>query len=181
MKILLGVTASVAATLTRKMVEALHAAGHEVEVVVTQNVDYFAGLSCLGVRVYRDRDEWPSERYEKDEKILHIELAKWADAFVIAPLTANTLAKLANGLADNLLTCVARAWPADKPLIVAPAMNTEMWKHKITASHLLAVRGFYDRLTVVPPIAKKLACGDVGVGAMANIRDIVSAVSSFSE
>jgi len=65
--------------------------------------------------------------------VLHIDLAKWADIFVIAPCSANTLAKLAYGICDNLLTSVARAWDADRPLVIAPAMNTHMWTHPHTA------------------------------------------------
>jgi phosphopantothenoylcysteine decarboxylase len=95
---------------------------------------------------------------------------------VIAPASANTLAKLAGGLADNLLTCVARAWDfaGGKPVLVAPAMNTAMWVHPLTAAHLAALAAFGVR--VVPPVSKALACGDVGVGALAPVADIVAAV-----
>ena len=68
--------------------------------------------------------------------MLHIELRRWADLFVIAPLDANTLAKLAGGLADNCLSCVWRAWDLARPVVLAPAMNTLMWEHPLTARHL---------------------------------------------
>jgi phosphopantothenoylcysteine decarboxylase len=105
-----------------------------------------------------------------------VQLRNWADVFLVAPLSANTLAKLANGLCDNLLTCIARAWDftSNKPFIVAPAMNTAMWTHPITAAQLSTLRSF--GVAVIDPITKKLACGDVGMGAMATIESLVAAV-----
>src|SRR5437660_181022 len=117
---------------------------------------------------------------------------------VIAPLDANTLAKLANGLADNCLTCVWRAWDPARPVVLAPAMNTLMWEHPLTGRHLrrLAadagagpppdglgldeliawINGSCPRLRVVPPQSKRLACGDVGIGALAEVDAVVAAV-----
>src|SRR5262249_58188629 len=86
-----------------------------------------------------DEDEWPGARYARGDDVLHIELRKWADLLLIAPVDANTLAKLAGGLADNCLTCVYRAWDPARPVILAPAMNTLMWAHRLTAQHLLAI------------------------------------------
>ena len=87
-----------------------------------------------------DEDEWPGRdegrRWQRDEDVLHIELRRWADVLLIAPLDANTLAKLANGLADNCLTCVWRAWEPGRPVVLAPAMNTLMWQHPATGRHL---------------------------------------------
>src|SRR5207244_10305246 len=75
-------------------------------------------------------------RFQLGESVPHIELRKWADLLCIAPLDANTLAKLANGLADNCLTCVWRAWELARPVVLAPAMNTLMWDHPLTRRHL---------------------------------------------
>jgi phosphopantothenoylcysteine decarboxylase len=153
--------------------------------------------------VILDSDEWPGRdsgrRYARDDAVLHIELRKWADVFAIAPLDANTLAKLAVGLCDNCLTCVWRAWDLAKPVVLAPAMNTLMWQHPFTRRHLksiatdfgaahlpmhlddaLLIAQINDRsktLRIVPPITKPLACGDVGVGALADVDDIVAAVN----
>ena len=77
----------------------------------------------------------------------------------------------ANGLCDDLLSCTARAWDLDKPVVVAPAMNTAMWSHPMTAHHLAALRGVY----VVAPVSKALACGDVGIGALADVDDVAAA------
>jgi phosphopantothenoylcysteine decarboxylase len=208
-KVLLGVTGSVAAIRTPQLHAELKRAGHQVKVVATQSSLYFFDPSALDpldatrpVRnpsiVVLDEDEWPGQdagrRYERDEPVLHIELRRWADVFVIAPLDANTLAKLANGLADNCLTCVWRAWDTTRPVILAPAMNTLMWEHPLTYRHLrqLAmdagmtvpdgldldtvvdwINGNSSKMRIVSPQSKRLACGDVGMGAMAAVQEVV--------
>ena len=126
-----------------------------------------------------DADEWPGERYRRDDPVLHIELRRWADLLVIAPLDANTLAKLAAGLADNCLTCVWRAWDMSRPIVLAPAMNTLMWEHPLTARHLRQVSTDARNLRIVEPITKGLACGDVGIGAMAEVDEIAARVSTI--
>jgi phosphopantothenoylcysteine decarboxylase len=199
--VLLGVTGSVAAVRTPLLVPAL-AAGHAVKFVVTQSSLYFFDPAELpaGVLV-RDADEWPAGRYRRGDSVLHIELRKWADILVIAPLDANTLAKLALGLCDNCLTCVARAWDPGRPVVLAPAMNTLMWRHPATARHLrqIAVDAGMDppptadadvvsawindqarQLRVVGPVEKELACGDVGQGGMADVDQIVAVVSALA-
>ena len=94
--------------------------------------------------------------------MLHVDLREWADLLLIAPLGANTLAKLANGLCDDLLSCTARAWDLDKPVVVAPAMNTAMWSHPMTAHHLAALRGVYDA-AVVAPVSKAWPAAMLGL------------------
>jgi len=197
--IVLGVTGSVAALKTPDLVRALLAAGHHVKVAATEPSLYFFDKSTLPAGIlHRDRDEWTSDRYYRDTPVLHIELRKWANALLIAPLDANTLAKVVLGLADNLLTCVFRAWDVARPVLLAPAMNTLMWEQPVTARHLRRLaedRGLSppadnnpDAITawineqdaaleIVGPIAKGLACGDVGQGGMAEVPDIVTAVA----
>jgi phosphopantothenoylcysteine decarboxylase len=167
--------------------------------------------------VILDEDEWPGQdigrRYKRDDLVLHIELRRWGDLLLIAPLDANTLAKLAAGLSDNCLTCVWRAWDPNRPVMLAPAMNTLMWEHPMTAHHLrmvardsvavaatewratlaaipehLDLEEFMDwinqncpKLRIVPPVSKRLACGDIGVGAMAAVPEIVKAVEEQIE
>lgn len=126
-------------------------------------------------KIHRDEDEW--HWAQMGDEILHIQLRKWADVFVIAPLSANTLGKLANGLCDNLLTSVARAWDWSKPMVVAPSMNSHMWDHPITHKQINEIKGW--GVSMVEPIAKTLACGDSGVGAMAKIEDITG-VAKFA-
>ena len=211
--VLLGVTGSVAAIRTPELYSALMAAGHEVKVAATQASLYFFDPAALGPRdparparnpaaVILDEDEWPGRtegrRFQRGDPVLHIELRRWADLLAIAPLDANTLAKLACGLADNCLTCVWRAWDTTRPVVLAPAMNTLMWDHPLTARHLrqlaadaakepipdslslddliLWLNGHCPGLRVVPPESKRLACGDLGMGALAALESIVAAI-----
>jgi phosphopantothenoylcysteine decarboxylase len=213
-KVLLGVTGSVAAIYTPALHAALKKAGHEVKVVATTASLYFFDPAALDpadpIKPERnpqvlvlDEDEWPDResggRYQRTDKVVHIELRRWAEVLLIAPLDANTLAKLANGLADNCLTCVWRAWDRNRPVVLAPAMNTLMWEHPLTARHLgqlardfqagavpeaalndllALINARCTNLRIVPPQSKRLACDDVGVGAMASIEAIVAAVGS---
>jgi len=213
-RVLLGVTGSVAAIKTPPLFEALTGAGHEVKVVATRAATYFfdpAAIAPLpgggrnrGV-VSLDEDEWPGRdegrRYRRDDEVLHVELRRWGEVLLIAPLDANTLAKLACGLCDNCLTCVWRAWDVARPVVLAPAMNTLMWQHPLTARHLrqLAldagaridddvslddlpehINRQCPRLRVVAPESRRLACGDEGVGAMAAIERLVAAVAEVT-
>ena len=198
-RVLLGVTGSVAATRTPTLVAALLAAGHEVKVVATTPSLYFFEVNDLPPgTLHTDATEWPGDRYHRGDAVQHVELRNWAELFVIAPLGANTLAKLAVGQCDNALTCVWRAWDGTRPVVLAPAMNTLMWQHPFTRRHLRAIAADFgaghvpghladelliaqinDRakgFRIVAPIVKELACGDTGVGAMAEVPDVVTAV-----
>jgi len=205
-RILLGVTGSVAALKTPELVAALTKSGHEVKVVATQPALYFFDRQQLPKGVlHTDEDEWPHRQsayhWQRTDPVLHIELRRWAELFLIAPLDANTLAKLAVGLSDNCLTCVWRAWDLARPVMLAPAMNTLMWEHPQTIRHLQSlaqVFGLEPRndldadhmakwineqkhrsLRMIGPIEKALACGDVGQGAMAEVGTIVDTVSAY--
>ena len=127
-------------------------------------------------KIYLEADEWPNDKYVRDDEVLHIELRKWADIMLIAPVSANTMAKLAYGICDNLLTSVARAWDKSRPFILAPAMNTHMWEDIITQEHIELIGKRYN-LKLINPIEKNLACGDKGMGAMASIETIVNFIS----
>ncbi len=175
--ILIGVTGSVAAIYTPELVHDLRQAGHAVKVVATRSSFYFFDAANIEGLI-RDADEWPGERYQRGDPVLHIELRRWADILLVAPLDANTLAKFALGMTDNCLTCVYRAWDRVKPIVLAPAMNTLMWDHPATGRHLAQVKDDMGaELIVVPPQVKKLACDDVGVGAMAARDEILRAVA----
>ncbi|XP_029379709.1 phosphopantothenoylcysteine decarboxylase isoform X2 [Echeneis naucrates] len=114
---------------------------------------------------------------QRSDPVLHIELRRWADLFVIAPLDANTLGKIASGICDNLLTCVVRAWDTSRPLLFCPAMNTAMWQHPITAKQVSSLKEF--GYMEIPCIAKTLVCGDEGKGAMAEVSTIVSVIKQY--
>lgn len=129
--------------------------------------------------VHLDENEW-NPAWTRDSKILHIELRRWADGLVIAPMSANLLAKVANGLCDDLLTSVIRAWETDgeqtKRILVAPAMNTYMYVHPVTAKHLKTLQEWNWMQVLTPQGGKELACGDIGAGAMMEWKEIVQAV-----
>lgn len=208
-RIILGVTGSVASLRTPALYASLRERGHTVRVVATEAAHHFFDSKALapdpddplpGGPIFRDRDEWPGRIWQRDDPVLHIELRRWADILAIAPLDANTLAKLALGLSDNFLTCVFRAWDFARPVVLAPAMNTQMWDSPVTRRHLRqlvddwgtgspsgpwgpddasAVFARYcPSITLVSPGSKRLACGDVGAGAMAEVPQIVAAIEA---
>src|ERR1051326_6401610 len=211
-RVLFGVTGSVAAVRAPVLFDELVRAGHQVKLVATTPSLYFFDAAAIGSTtgqrnrevVILDEDEWPGRGEGKvftaGEPVLHIELRRWAELFLIAPLDANTLAKLAAGICDNCLTCVWRAWDDTRPVVLAPAMNTLMWEHPLTRRHLrriaadagatsLPTSGPFDefitqvneqspRLRIVAPQSKRLACGDVGIGGLAEVSDIVQAVAT---
>lgn len=151
-----------------------------VRVVATEpslhffQIDQVQSKLLPGDSIYRDADEWAAWK-EIGDPVVHIDLRNWADIGVIAPLDANTLGKISNGICDNLVTCVLRAWDMSKPLLYAPAMNVHMWDHPITNRSIAVLQqlGYIQ----IGPIAKKLACGDIGMGAMAEVDQIVSAIA----
>eukprot|EP00735_Rhodelphis_limneticus_P001200 TRINITY_DN11773_c0_g1::TRINITY_DN11773_c0_g1_i1::g.11581::m.11581 TRINITY_DN11773_c0_g1::TRINITY_DN11773_c0_g1_i1::g.11581 ORF type:complete len:204 (+),score=8.77,sp/P94063/HAL3B_ARATH/62.72/2e-72,Flavoprotein/PF02441.14/3e-44 TRINITY_DN11773_c0_g1_i1:75-686(+) len=175
-KILIGVSGSVATVKIAELAKLL-SVNHEVKIVCTKCSQHFFDKNTLpeSVQLLTDEDEWSTFKKIGDP-VLHIELRRWADIAIVAPLSANTMAKLAAGMCDNLLTCIARAWDMSKPFLVAPAMNTHMWDHPLTARHISTLQSL--NYIIIPPIAKKLACGDIGMGAMATVDDIVLAVET---
>ncbi|XP_014696871.1 phosphopantothenoylcysteine decarboxylase isoform X4 [Equus asinus] len=135
-RVLVGVTGSVAALKLPLLVSRLlDIPGLEVAVVTTERAKHFYTPQDVPVTLYSDADEWEMWKRRSDP-VLHIDLRKWADLMLVAPLDANTLGKVASGICDNLLTCVIRAWDRSKPLLFCPAMNTAMWEHPITAQQV---------------------------------------------
>ncbi|XP_074863453.1 phosphopantothenoylcysteine decarboxylase isoform X1 [Carettochelys insculpta] len=176
-RVLVGVTGSVAALKLPILVsKLLEIPGLEVNVVTTERAKHFYSPQEIPVTLYSDSDEWQLWKGRTDP-VLHIDLRRWADLMLVAPLDANTLAKIANGICDNLLTCVIRAWDLSKPLLFCPAMNTAMWEHPITARQVKQLKDF--GYTEVPCVVKKLVCGDEGPGAMAEVCTIVEKVKAI--
>lgn len=172
-KILLGVTGSIAAYKACELVRLLVKAGADVQVVMTRHACEFVtpltfrtlSKHPVGVDMFDSPREWSPE---------HISLAEWADVLLIAPCTANVLAKLAQGLADDLLTSTCLASRA--PLFVAPAMNTLMWEHPATVAN---VRTLEERgVSFIDAGSGELACGTVGKGRLAEPAEIVRALES---
>lgn len=154
-RVLLAASGSVAAIKFEVLCRSV-AEWADVHAVATASALEFIDVASFpgGVPLYTDDQEWSSWKRVGD-KVLHIELRRWADVLVIAPLSANTLAKVAGGLCDNLLTCVVRAWDYSKPVYVAPAMNTFMWGNPFTARHLAVLRDL--GMSVVPPVNGAMA------------------------
>jgi len=176
MKILLGVTSSIAAYRTPNLVSQLRKEGHEIVCMVSERAKAFVAPQALAVMsqnpCYSDADEW-----KNTDDVLHIRLAKWCDVLLLAPATANTLAKIANGFCDNLLTSAVRAL-GKKPLLIAPAMNTRMWENAFTQEHIDAITKHYT-LTVIDPVEKMLADGDQGMGGLAEDETIIAALKKI--
>lgn len=173
--LLLGVTGGIAAYKACELTSLAVKAGWTVEVVMTANATRFVGpLTFAGL------SGRPAHTSTFDDAMAHIQLAKWADVAVIAPLSANVLAKLACGLADDLLSTVLLALPRGKPCVLAPAMNTEMWFHPAVQRNIRWIDEL-GRYTWVAPTEKRLACGDVGVGGLAEVADILEAVELASQ
>jgi len=176
-KLLWGITGSVAASIIHKVIP--YEKEYDIRYIITDRARYFINSSRLYATesrpIYSDYNEWnedrPVKKYIKDEPVLHVDLAKWCDFMVIAPITMNTIAKLATGICDNLLTSAYFALPALKPVFVAPAMNTNMWQHPINMENLQRMLDMKP-IGITFPITKRLACGDEGEGAMAHIDEI---------
>lgn len=185
MKILLAVTGSVAATQVPKLYDALEAKGHEVKVIATEKASQlfpeFNKLSGGGIikmpkfSFFSDKEEYCYDfSFKRNGPIWHIILRDWADVLLVAPTSANTMAKMANGLCDNLVTSVFRAWDFSKPVYIAPAMNTKMWLHPVTNTHISTLSKW--GCNIIYPTPKQLECKEVGIGAMAHALTIADLV-----
>lgn len=171
-KILLGATGGVAVYKAIGLTSKLIQAGAEVEVMLTPSAMQFVTPLMFAALTHRKIHTNP---WESDRRPEHIALAEWADLVVVAPATANTMAKMANGIADNLVTEVLLA--TARPILVAPAMNRRMWEAKPTRRNLEMLRG--DGCHFVGPDTGNLACGDIGVGRMAEPEAIFAAVGNL--
>ena len=169
MNIILGVAGGIAAYKSPEIVRRLKDAGHEVRVVMTAGAQAFVTpltfQAVSGEPVHRDLLDETAEA-----AMGHIELARWADVVLVAPATANLMARLAHGFADDLLATLCLATPA--PIVLAPAMNQQMWRAAATQANLKALVGRGVR--IIGPDAGWQACGDVGPGRMSEPADIVA-------
>lgn len=168
-RVLLGISAGVAAYKAAELARGLVKAGAEVQVVMTPAASAFIGkLTLQAITGQGVRDQLFDEQHEA--AMGHIELARWADAVVIAPATADLMARLACGLANDLLTTVCLATPA--PLWLAPAMNQQMWQHPATQANLARLRERGVR--ILGPASGEQACGDTGPGRMLEPDEILA-------
>jgi phosphopantothenoylcysteine decarboxylase/phosphopantothenate--cysteine ligase len=170
-RVLLGVSGGIAAYKAAELARELLRAGAEVQPILTAAGEAMVTRATFAALVGR---RVPASLWEDPAAVEHVALARWGQVLVVAPATAHTLARLAAGLADDLLASVALAFPG--PLVLAPAMHTEMWQHPATRANLelLERRG----ALVVPPATGPLTSGDVGPGRLAELDDLVAAVAA---
>ena len=172
--IVLGVTGGIAVYKAVDLVSRLRKQGCQVRVVMTEHAQQFVTpltfkeISGNQVAV----SMWSSNQ---EFNVEHIALANWADAFVVAPATANIIAKMAYGLADDLLSTTLLA--AQAPIVVCPAMNTGMYENAATQENIAKLQG--RGVTVMPPAVGKLACGTSGAGRLPEPQEIVEFLSAF--
>ena len=170
--ILLAVTGSIASYKSADFVSSLKTRS-SVTVLMTQAATEFIQPLTLQVLsqnpVHLDvmKEPYPNQ-------INHIELGKIADLFIVAPATANTIAKLAHGFADNMVTSMALALPQNIPKLIAPAMNTKMYDHPATQTNLKTLETYGYQL--IAPKESLLACGDLGRGALADLTIILERI-----
>lgn len=172
--VVLGVTGGIAAYKAAELVSRMRKAGAQVRVVMSENALKFIPALTLetlsGNRAYVDQ-------FSREFEIEHVALAKWADLFVVAPATANFIGKVASGIADDLITTTALAVTC--PILLAPAMNNNMWKNAATRANMetITARG----ILTVGPERGKLACGDDDIGRMSEPADILERIRSILE
>lgn len=159
--ILLGVTGGIAAYKIANLASMLKKQSANVKVIMTENACQFITPmtfeTLTAQKVYTDTFDRNFEF-----KVDHIELGKWADVFLIAPATANVIGKLANGIADDMLTTTALAMRC--PIVVSPAMNTAMFENKVVKHNIMKLRTY--GMDIILPASGHLACGDTGAGKM---------------
>lgn len=176
MKILLGVTGGIAAYKSLELTRLFVKAGHQVQVVMTSGAqEFIQPLSFQALSGNPVRDSLFDANQEAG--MGHIELARWADQILIAPASAETLAKLRMGRADDLLTTLCLA--TNRPIMLAPAMNRLMWANEATQENVAVLK--QRGLTVLQPASGEQACGEVGEGRMPEPQAIFEAVEAFQK
>jgi len=169
LKVLLGVTGGIAAYKSAELVRRLREQGAEVQVVMTEGAQHFVGpatFQALSGRPVRT-DLWDAAA---EAAMGHIELARWADRVLVAPASADFLARLAHGLANDLLTTLCLATNA--PITVAPAMNRLMWANAATQANVATLRA--RGVAIIGPAEGEQACGETGAGRMVEPGDILA-------
>src|SRR5678815_947649 len=173
-KVLLIVGGGIAAYKSLELVRLLKKSGHEVTPVLTKGGEHFVTAMSLGALA---EAEVHTSLWElKDEvEIGHIQLSRAADFVLVCPATADLLAKMAAGIADDLATTLLLA--TDKPVVVAPAMNVRMWLHASTQRNIAQLKA--DGITVLDPDEGEMACGEFGPGRLPEPQDILERISVF--
>ncbi|MBA3938939.1 MAG: hypothetical protein H0X38_15945 [Planctomycetes bacterium] len=171
MNVLLGIGGGIAAYKAPELVRALGKRGHVVRCVPTASALRLVTAEALAAVA---RQPVSTTLWTSDGSMPHIDLARWADLVLVAPATADLLARFALGLADDLLATIFLALEPGKRVLIAPAMNTQMWLKPVVQGHAAALRAGGARL--LDPVPGNLACGEQGIGAMVDVDSIAEAV-----
>ncbi|KKP37208.1 MAG: phosphopantothenoylcysteine decarboxylase/phosphopantothenate-cysteine ligase, phosphopantothenoylcysteine decarboxylase / phosphopantothenate-cysteine ligase [Candidatus Peregrinibacteria bacterium GW2011_GWF2_33_10] len=186
-KILLGISGSIAVKKVSNLIKLLQKTGAEVEVVATKNAlgifgEYFLELEKdLGKKIWSEM----SENKVNHSKFVfpHLDLAKWADLILLAPATANLIGKIANGIADDLLSTLIMAFEGQ--VFIAPAMNSRMWNNFFVQRNVKRLKQLQNenlssqKFEILGPVEGKLACGEEGIGRMIEVKEIVEKLAHF--
>lgn len=175
-KILLCITGGIAAYKSAELTRLLTKSGRDVKIVMTEAATHFVGTATFQALSGKPvlTDQWDKNCAAG---MPHIDLPRWADAILIAPASADCLAKIAHGLADDLLATLVLA--RDVPLIVAPAMNKQMWENPATQRNIATLKG--DGVTIFGPGHGDQACGEIGDGRMLEPAQIFAALESWAQ
>jgi phosphopantothenoylcysteine decarboxylase/phosphopantothenate--cysteine ligase len=180
MKYILAVTGSIASYKSYDVARGLVKNGHEVKIVLTSGALEFIKpetFKYLGVEaVYLPTDDFKPEHLSQNQTVLHIELAKWADKLIIAPLSANTLGRLNLGLNNDLLGSLFLAF-GKKPILMFPAMNTQMLNHSRVQNHLKQLSE-QSHISIINPVSGLLACGDIGAGKFPDVGAVIDLIET---
>lgn len=169
LNILIGITGGIAAYKICDLISLLRKDGANVRVIMTDAAHKF--ITPLTIQTLS-----ANPVYVESSKVKSSDLAKWAKVILVAPATANTISKIAIGMRDNLLTCLIRKSIKSRPIIIAPAMNTNMWSNPIIQKNIKKLRQLRRKVIFVEPKIGRLACGDIGKGPLADLRDILKAI-----
>jgi len=182
MNILIGISGSIASYKAYDVARGLVKLGHKVKVILTQGALEFIKpetFKYLGIdEVFFPQDDFKTSHLKDSETVLHVELAKWADKLIIAPLSANTLGRLNLGLNNDLLVSTYLAF-GKKPILLFPAMNTNMLNHERTKKHLQELSG-QSNIGIINPVSGKLACGDIGDGKFPDVQAVIDLIENYN-
>jgi len=182
MNYLIAVSGSIAAYKSYDLTRLLVKQGHKVKVILTRGAlefikpETFRYLGAL--EVYSPEDDFNPSKLSQEQTVVHIQLAKWADKLIVAPLSANTLGRLALGLNNDLLGSVFLAL-GSRPVLFFPAMNTQMWNHPRVKEHIESLKRL-PHVAIINPISGVLACGDIGEGKFPEVEAVFELIETLN-
>lgn len=186
-KVILGVTGSVATVMLLKLIDELEKNNFQVKIVSTKSawLFIFSVLMRKPFKIFKLMNlletgfrEVTGAFSKEKGKVRHINLVNWTDMMLIAPSSANTVSKITHAIADNFLTTIVLAMPANKKIFIAPAMNVEMWRNPFFQENIKKLKQEKERYTVIDPVVGTLKCGVEDIGKMASIKDIVAVLKN---